>query len=171
MRKTIDVFGIKLYVAIVTALLILLVYFGSLTPILLILAIGAIFKVTDEVLSENVVKLGVVYFADEIFDVVIRLFNNITVGALDKLDRLVNPEEYETEFGYELTSRAEDTFFGNFADVMEKIWEVIGGIENLAFVIILVIFAVSLIKSDSIKTFFADKFMDKITAKVFKKAE
>ncbi|MBE7065559.1 MAG: hypothetical protein E7384_07105 [Ruminococcaceae bacterium] len=155
MRRKVDIFGVSLPIAIISAVMLLFVYLGYLTPFLLLIAIGAIFKLTDEVLAVNTMKISILYIFDMIFGVVWGLITKFVVGFFSWLaDIFFNIEVFEVGT---VISKIGNWFSGAFGFVSD--------LENLVFLVFLLIGAITLIKRDEIKLPIADSILKKFVAK------
>jgi len=162
MRRTVDIFGISLPIAIISAIMLLFAYLGYITPFLLLLVIGAVFKITDEVLAVNTMKISLLYVFDMIFGVVLSLTSKIIVGFFSWLNDLVYDEtDALTEF---ITGKS-DNVLAKITEFFQDMFNFIGEAENIFFLVLLVIGAVSLIKHDAIKLPIADSILNKIIKK------
>ena len=154
MRRKVDIFGVSLPIAIISAVMLLFVYLGYLTPFLLLIAIGAIFKLTDEVLAVNTMKISVLYIFDMIFGVVWGLFTDFVVGFFSWLTGILFNINYEAGT---IISKISNWFSGALNFVSES--------ENLVFLVFLLIGAITLIKNDEIKLPIADSILKKFVTK------
>ena len=135
MRRKVDIFGVSLPIAIISAVMLLFVYLGYLTPFLLLIAIGAIFKLTDEVLAVNTMKISVLYIFDMIFGVVLGLISKFVVGFFSWLAGIFfDIEVFEVA---SVISKIGNWFSSVFSAVSE--------LENIAFLVLLISGAVTVI--------------------------
>lgn len=156
-RRRIEVFGVRLPVAVITAVLLILAYVFGIIPMLLLLIIGAIFKVSDEALTKNFTKIGIVFFADVLFDSVLLSFiRSITVTPFVKLGETIHS--------------ASAVLF-KISNFIGRVWNFVGDIEDLLLAIIFIIAAISLIKRDEVVIPFTEGIADKIIGKASKEAE
>lgn len=163
MRRTVDIFGVSLPIAIISAIMLLFAYLDYMTPFILLLAIGAIFKITDTVLATNTMKISLLYVFHLIFGVCFDLFVRAFNGFFNWILELVEDDTVSWEAL--MTGRSTDSGLGTFIGVMNDIFDVIGYVEVVFFFVLLLVGALSLLRSDAIKLPLADGVFNKLLSK------
>lgn len=149
MRKTVDIFGVSLPIAIISAIMLLFAYLGYITPFILLLVVGAIYKISDEVLARNTMKISLLYVFHLIFGVAIDLISRFFLGFFEWINELVEYNEFLTKIN----------------GWMRDFFDFTAYAENVLFFVLLIIGAASLLKSDYLKLPIADGVFNKILNK------
>ncbi|MBQ8164822.1 MAG: hypothetical protein IJZ94_03300 [Clostridia bacterium] len=157
MRRTVDILGVSLPIAIISAIMLLFAYLGYITPFLLILIVGAIYKISDEVLAANTMKISLLYVFDLIFGVALSLSSKLIVGFFTFINDLITDD-----YSY-ITSR--ESGLSKFIEFLNKSFDFLDTAEDIFFLVLLVIGAISLIKNDAIKLPIADGVLNKVISK------